>query len=278
MCQARHGLVPIGFVAKRALDDVTADIVVDVTRKGTAAGPAAAEVDLSILVKAFNEAASLETVVAELRHAFAGTPWTYEIVIVNDGSDDGTGEIADALARADERIRAIHHPQNRGIGEVYRTGLTAMEGRFLTWVDGDGQFPPEIFPRFLQVLQAEGCDLALGYVEDAQEARSVFGKVLSFGERSLYRLMFGRLPRFQGALMFRATMYRSLGLRPAGRGWGMVMELIVRASRGGYRVVNLPITLRARMSGSSKVTNLGTIWANLRQAFEVWRRVGARPS
>jgi dolichol-phosphate mannosyltransferase len=253
------------------------DAVADVSRRVTAARPAAAEVDLSILVKAFNEAASLETVVGELRQAFAGTPWTYEIVIVNDGSDDGTGEIAEALARDDDRIRAIHHPENRGIGEVYRTGLAAMGGTFMTWVDGDGQFPAETFPRFLHVLQTEQYDLALGYVEDPQEARSVFGKLLSFGERSLYRLMFGRLPRFQGALMFRASMYRSLGLRPAGRGWGMVMELIVRALRGGYRVVSLPITLRARMSGSSKVTNLETILANLWQAFEVWRRLKARP-
>jgi glycosyltransferase involved in cell wall biosynthesis len=249
-----------------------------VAQSVTDARPRGAEIDLSILVKAFNEAASLETVVTELGQAFATTPWIYEIIVVNDGSNDGTGDIADALARRDERIRVIHHPENRGIGEVYRTGLGAMGGTFMTWVDGDGQFPAEVFPRFLQVLQTQPCDLVLGYVDDPQETRSPFGKVLSFGERSLYRLMFGRLPKFQGALMFRATMYRSLGLRPAGRGWGMVMELIIRATRGGYRVINLPITLRARMSGSSKVTNFATIWANLRQAFEVWRRLRARPA
>jgi dolichol-phosphate mannosyltransferase len=235
-----------------------------------------ATVDLSILVKAFNEAESLEVVVDELERAVAATPWSYEIIVVNDGSHDRTGEIADALARRDQRVRAIHHPENRGIGEVYRTGFAAMRGTFMTWVDGDGQFPPEVFPQFLQRLQEEKGDLILGYVEDQRESRSVLGKLLSIGERSLYRVMFGRLPKFQGALMFRSAMYHALQLRPSGRGWGMVMELIIRATRGGYRVINVPITLRARMSGSSKVTNIATIWANLRQAFEVWRRLNSR--
>lgn len=237
-----------------------------------------AGLDLSILVKAFNEAASLATVVTELQRVFASTSWAYEIIIVNDGSHDRTGDIADALARRDQRVRAIHHPENRGIGEVYRTGFSAMRGAFMTWVDGDGQFPADVFPRFLQILNEQRCDLVLGYVQDQREKRSVPGRLLSFGERSLYRLMFGPLPEFQGALMFRSSMYHALGLRPSGRGWGIVMELIIRATRGGFRVVSVPITLRARMSGSSKVTNMGTIWANLHQVFEVWRRLHAPPA
>lgn len=232
-----------------------------------------APVDLSILVKAFNEAASLATVVSELHRVFADTAWVYEIVIVDDGSSDGTGDIADDLARSDPRVRVIHHATNRGIGEVYQTGFAAMRGTVMTWVDADGQFPPETFPSFLRILNDQGYDLVLGYVEDHGEERSIPGKLLSFGERSLYRLMFGPLPKFQGVLMFRRSMYHRLELRPAGRGWGVVMELIIRAVRGGYRVANVPITLRARMSGSSKVTNVSTIWANLHQAYGVWRRL-----
>lgn len=235
------------------------------------------EVDISILVKAFNEAQSLETVVAELEQAFDTSPWTYEIIIVNDGSRDRTREIADTLASEARHVRAIHHPVNRGIGEVYKTGFAAMRGAFMTWVDGDGQLPPDVFPRFAQLLNDEGADLVLGYVQERSESRTGLGALLSLAERSLYRLMFGPLPKFQGALMFRTRMYQSLGLAPAGRGWGMVMELIVRATRGGYRVLEVPIVLRARMSGSSKVTNLPTIVANLKQAFEVWRRLQSRP-
>jgi hypothetical protein len=149
-----------------------------------------------------------------------------------------------------------------------------MRGTYFTWADGDGQFPPEVFPRFFRILNEEDCDLVLGYVEQQARERSLSGRFLSFGERSLYRVMFGPLPRFQGALMFRSSMYRALGLRPAGRGWGMVMELIVRATREGYRVRSVPITLRSRMSGSSKVTNVATVWANVHQAFEVRRRLG----
>src|SRR5688572_29956513 len=93
-------------------DSKAGGIVVSAVADRERAGP-----DLSILVKAFNEAPSLATVVSELQDAFATTSWAYEIIIVNDGSHDRTGEIAEELAKRDPRVRVIHHPRNRGIGE-----------------------------------------------------------------------------------------------------------------------------------------------------------------
>ena len=77
----------------------------------------------------------------------------------------------------------------------------------------------------------------------------------------------GPLPRFQGILMFRRTVCERIPLTSVGRGWAVLMELIVRASQAGYRMRSVPIELRPRRSGSSKVQNLRTISSNLRQVL-----------
>jgi hypothetical protein len=83
----------------------------------------------------------------------------------------------------------------------------------------------------------------------------------------LLRALFGRFPRFQGILMFRRELLRDTPLRSQGRGWTVLMELILRQARRGARIHNLPITIRPRAGGHSKVNNLRSIVSNLRQVL-----------
>jgi len=71
--------------------------------------------------------------------------------------------------------------------------------------------------------------------------------------------------------MFRQTLLQEFELKSTGRGWAVLMELIVRASRGGYRIISEPTEMRPRMSGRSKVNNLATILANLKQVLTLTR-------
>jgi hypothetical protein len=72
-------------------------------------------------------------------------------------------------------------------------------------------------------------------------------------------------------LMFRRALLKDVRLESQGRGWAVLMELILRTSRSGYRVTSLPTALRPRVAGRSKVNNLRTIWANLIQIIELRR-------
>jgi hypothetical protein len=83
------------------------------------------------------------------------------------------------------------------------------------------------------------------------------------------------MPRFQGVFMVRRSLLAGLALETTGRGWGVVMEMVMKIFRGGHRVVSVPTEVRPRRSGRSKVNNLRTIWINLRQALEL-RRTLAR--
>lgn len=227
--------------------------------------------DLTVVVLAFDEEQNLAPACAEILAVLHAMPIEAELVIVDDGSTDATGQIADDLARADPIVRVVHHGTNRGLGGGYRTGFAQARGRFLTFFPADGQFPATIIPRFHAEVQH--ADLVLGYIPDRRS--SWLAKGLSLAERVLYRALFGRMPKFQGILMIRTDVVRQVPLTSQGRGWAVVMELILRVARGPYRIASVPNELRPRMSGESKVNNVRTIMANLRQVAALRKELDA---
>ncbi len=222
---------------------------------------------LTVVVMAYDEVQSLESVVDELLGELESLP--HEVVVVDDGSRDGTGALADELAEKHETVRVVHHDPNAGLGGVYRTGFSEARGEYLTFFPADGQFPAEIIGQFLPLMQTH--DLVLGYLP--QRSDSVVAKLLSGVERVLYRLLFGGFPKFQGVLMVRTQVLREVELVSAGRGWAVVMELILRIDRAGHRVCSEPTGWRPRAHGTSKVNNVRTILANLRQLGTLSRQL-----
>ncbi len=220
---------------------------------------------VTIIVFAYNEEASLEEVVQELFGELRSLETNFEIVFVDDGSTDRTGEIADKLAAEVAEVRVVHHPVNLGLGGAYRTGFKEARNDYVSFWPADGQFPATIISKFLPLM--EDADLVLGYLPHRDS--SSFAKLLSWGERSLYHVLFGGFPRFQGVLMFRRELLDAVPLESTGRGWTVLMEFIIRVSRGGYRLRSVPTEMRPRAAGNSKVNNLRTILSNLKQVFEL---------
>jgi len=224
---------------------------------------------VSVVVMAYNEIDGLEPVVREIRATLDALARPAEIVIVDDGSTDGTAALADRLAAEISGARVVHHAPNQGLGGVYRSGFKEAGQDFVTFFPADGQFPPEIIARFLPLM--DGHDLVLGYLPGGR--KGIVGIVLSLAERFLYRALFGPLPRFQGIFMIRRASLQRLTLVSDGRGWAVVMEMIVRAVRAGFRIRSEPTSLRPRTAGVSKVQNARTIWSNLRQVVELKGRL-----
>ena len=212
---------------------------------------------------AFNEARNLEVVAREIHFTLSELGQEYEVLIVDDGSSDGTDRIADRLAKEFTQVRVIHHGANQGLGGVYRTGFGQAQNNLITFFPADGQFPAGIIQQFVPFM--DDADMVLGYLTNRNS--SLLARSLSEAEKILYRLLLGPLPKFQGVLMFKRRLLDSMELKSTGRGWAVLMELIIGASRGGYRLVSIPTEMRPRMSGKSKVNNLSTIWANLKQVL-----------
>ena len=218
---------------------------------------------LSVVVLAYNEVDTLERTCREIIETIERIGVHAEVVVVDDGSTDGTGVVADKLAEADAQIRVIHHQPNRGLGGVYRTGFTEARGLYVTFFPADGQFPASIIGEFLPRMK--DYDMVLGYLPRRDSA--LLSKGLSLAERALYRILLGRMPRFQGILMFRRSLLSMHTLQSQGRGWAVLLEFIIRCARDECRIVNVATDVRPRTHGSSKVNNLRTIWSNLRQVM-----------
>ena len=228
--------------------------------------------ELSVIVMAFNEADSLEAVVSECARVLHELTRSYEIVIIDDGSRDGTELVAERLARELAGVRVVHHPANQGLGAVYRTGFACARGEWLSFLPADGQFPASILSQFVSLRP--GVEMILG--DMGNRHRPPLARWLSLAEKAAYRLLFGRLPAFQGILMFRRRLLDELPLTATGRGWVVLMELIIRAAKAGRLIVSVPIEARPRHRGASKVTNLSTIWSNLVQLILLRCRLASR--
>ena len=174
------------------------------------------------------------------------------------------------LAAADSAIRVAHHGANRGLGGVYRTGFAEARGDLVTFFPADGQFPASILGDFIRA--AGGAKLVLGHVPD-RRGRPLAARALSAAERLLYRALFGRLPRFQGILMFRRALLDRVTLTSEGRGWAVLLEFVIRSARAGRTVAHVATPLRPRAAGVSKVNDLRTIRSSLAQVLALRARL-----
>lgn len=222
-------------------------------------------IELSLGIMFFNERKSLEDVFSEIREILVSTNLIFEILLIDDGSSDGSSDLADDLAASHPDVRVIHHEVNQGLGGVYRTGFSEAQGEYLTFFPADGQFPAASIPDFLAAMQ--DADLALGLIDPGK--RPLSGRLLSWIERFMYRVLVGPMPRFQGIFMIRTSLLQTFPLHSQGRGWGILMECILRAHRGGARVRHVMTEVRPRQAGESKVQNWKTIVSNARQVLRL---------
>jgi dolichol-phosphate mannosyltransferase len=227
---------------------------------------------ISVLISAYNEQASVADVTREVVTTLDAVGQPYEVLLIDDGSTDGTSEIADRMAAKYDRVIAIHHGENRGLGGVYRTAFSHATCDYLTIIPGDGEVPASTIPTFLSLI--DDMDMVLGFLPEgkfrANGKPDWRSRLLSGTERKIYRLLFGTFPRFQGNLMFRRKLLAELPLSSTGRGWLVMTEVIIRASQAGYRIASVPIEMRPRVAGKSKVKNARMAVIIFRQIISLW--------
>jgi glycosyltransferase involved in cell wall biosynthesis len=113
------------------------------------------QLDVSVIIPAYNEAAVIGDVIGGVVDVLKRTGHAFEVVVVNDGSDDDTAKVAEAAG-----ARAIHHPYNIGNGAAVKTGIRAAQGKVLVLMDGDGQHCPDDIPRLLEKM--DSYDMVVG--------------------------------------------------------------------------------------------------------------------
>ena len=218
--------------------------------------------DAWLILPTYNEAENIEPIVdAVLAVLGRAAPGAHRILIVDDGSPDGTGEIADRLAAGHGAVEVLHRTEREGLGPAYLAGFAyALErgAQFVMEMDADFSHDPADLSRLLAA--ARSADLVLGsrYVPGGGVADWGVGRQLVSRGGSLYaRLVLGLKVRdlTGGFKCFRREVLEAIDL-PTVRslGYGFQVELTDRAVQAGFRVVEVPIIFRERVFGSSKMT------------------------
>ena len=210
-----------------------------------------------VIVPTYDEKDNVEIITRRLR---AAVP-TADLLIADDNSPDGTGQLADALAAADEQVHVLHRPGKGGLGAAYIAGFQwAIDHGYDVAVemDADGSHSPEQLPRLLTALR--DADLVLGsrYVPGGEVLNwPMSRKLLSVGGNTYVRLLLGLQLRDAtgGYRAFRRTTLEKIDFASVdSQGYCFQVDLALRTMRKGLRVVEVPITFVERERGQSKMS------------------------
>jgi dolichol-phosphate mannosyltransferase len=211
-----------------------------------------------LVLPTYNEAENLEALVTKARQCL---PAGASILIVDDSSPDGTGDLADRIAGEDAAVEVLHRPVKEGLGPAYiagfRRALDAGAGRVLE-MDVDFSHDPADLPRLLAAIDA-GADLAVGSryipgggVEDWPAARRLISRSGSTYAR--FVLGVGIHDLTGGFKCFRREVLEAIDFASVqSKGYSFQIEMTYRAIQRGYRVVEVPIVFRDRQKGTSKM-------------------------
>lgn len=231
------------------------------------------ENSITIVVAALNEEGNLahavEIAVGAVEHWFD----EYEILIFNDGSTDRTGAIADEIAAANPRVRAVHHDHPHCLGGVISEGYEQARMNYVLWIDGKGATTREALDTlFSRKGQA---DLVISYPLNDDE-RSLRRRMVSWTYRTLFQTLFGlRLRYLNAPSMTRAELVRQFSIRTRSYGWQT--EALIKMIRSGCTYVEVGIVDRhdnaGRRTKAFRLNNvIGIMTLLVRMLWEVYVR------
>lgn len=157
--------------------------------RGAAARDERRRPGISVFFPAYNDAGSIAVLVSDALAVLPSLADSYEVLVVDDGSTDGTGALLDELARREPRLRVIHHGRNRGYGGALRTGFASAAEELVFYTDGDGQYDVRELAALVPLLTDE-VDIVNGYKLKRADTltRQVVGGVYNTCARLLFRL------------------------------------------------------------------------------------------
>ncbi len=206
---------------------------------------------MSILAPAYNEEAIICTFVqAVLREVPSG----WELLIVDDGSTDGTPELLRELGAHHDALRVVTHPRNRGLGEALRTGFSEAVGSVIVTIDADMSHPLDLLPVLVRACEESDAAFGSRFVSGGgMQGVPFVRRMISRVGNAVLRLIFWSSVRdlTTGLRAYRADVVRNLPLESDR--FEIQLEISVRLLAIGARVAEIPLMLQSRAAGESKM-------------------------
>lgn len=208
---------------------------------------------LSVVIPCFNEEENVRRVAPELLPVLDGLPMESEVVLVDDGSTDGTAREIKNIR--DPRVRLVAHEKNQGLSAAMRTGIAAASGDLIVFLDSDFTFHPKLIPQLISAFEANHVDFVIGspklggYAKDIPAYRLMVSKVANV----VYALLLGKRATSINQIfrLYKAPALKALRL--TSKGYEINAEILFKLVFAGKTFVEIPAELTVRKFGVSKL-------------------------
>jgi glycosyltransferase involved in cell wall biosynthesis len=228
---------------------------------------------LSVFFPAYNDSGTIASMVIRAVQAASRLTPDYEVIVVNDGSADGTAAIADELARTYPHVRVVHHPVNRGYGGALQSGFRAATKDFVFYTDGDAQYDHAEMD-VLWARMSTDVDLVNGYKISRSDPmhRIVIGRVY----HHVVSLLFGLTVRDVDCdfRLMRRSVFDKVRLEKTS---GVIcLEMMKKIQDAGFRIAEVPVHHYHRAFGRSQFFNVRRIARTAVDVMALWFRLVVR--
>jgi len=227
------------------------------------------DLSLSVFFPCHNEEANVQRTTLAALDACRSITTDFEIIIVDDGSTDRTGELADRLAAEHEPVRAVHNRSNRGYGGALQAGFLAARKQWVFYSDGDGQFDFNEIPKLLDLL--DRCDIVSAY--RSQRCDSLIRRFNAWAWTALCNRLLGtRLRDIDCAFkIFPRRLFDEIEMRSEGA--LIDAEILAKAARRGYRIGQIGVQHYPRTAGEQSGANLMVIARAFMELFKLRQHI-----
>jgi glycosyltransferase involved in cell wall biosynthesis len=245
--------------------------------------PARKPAGLSVFFPAYNDSGTIASMVIRTVKAASELTPDFEIIVVDDGSADGTAEIADELARTYPQVRAVHHPTNRDYGAALQTGFRSAAKELVFYTDGDAQYDPAELALLWAAMTPE-CDVVNGY--KISRADPLHRIVIGRAYHHIVSVLFGLTLKDVDCdfRLMRTSIFERINLEKTS---GIIcVEMMKKIQDAGFHVVEVPVHHYHRAFGKSQFFNVRRLFKTGRDLLRLWfalvvrgqhRRAGLTP-
>ena len=224
---------------------------------------------ISVFFPCYNEQENVGRTVEKALEVMQKLNADFEVIIVDDGSSDGTGQIADEIAGRDGRVKVVHHEGNLGYGAALQSGFKAATKELVFYTDGDGQFDINEMPPLLALM--EQYDIVSCYRLNRRD--SIIRKINGWCWTRLVCLMFGlKIRDIDCAFkLYKREIFDKIELSSTGA--LIDAEILARAARKGCRITQKGVHHYPRTSGEQSGANIRVVLRAFKELFKLQRRI-----